>query len=176
MPARVLNYLGHHAIAITALICSLLALAGASYAALGAALPPGPSRLVEAVYAGAGTLEPATSPVIKLSVPAKITLRITPRRVAWNATIVLSGRLQGGYVPPDGVALRLRVGFPGGPVTLHALRSNAAGRFRLPWSFGSGNGIARWPLWISTISTESDYAFAPASSPHVIVTFGGNPR
>ena len=34
MPARVLNYLGHHAIAVTALICSLLALAGASYAAL----------------------------------------------------------------------------------------------------------------------------------------------
>jgi hypothetical protein len=37
MPTRALNYLGHHAIAITALICSLLALAGASYAAIGLA-------------------------------------------------------------------------------------------------------------------------------------------
>jgi hypothetical protein len=32
MPARVLNYLGHHAIAITALICSLLALGGPLWA------------------------------------------------------------------------------------------------------------------------------------------------
>jgi hypothetical protein len=34
MPTKILNYFSHHAIAILALICSLLALAGASYAAI----------------------------------------------------------------------------------------------------------------------------------------------
>ena len=33
MPARSLNYLGNHAVAAVALVCSLLALAGSSYAA-----------------------------------------------------------------------------------------------------------------------------------------------
>ena len=33
MPARILHYLGDHALAVAALICSLLALAGSSYAA-----------------------------------------------------------------------------------------------------------------------------------------------
>ena len=33
MPSRALNYIGHHAIAITALVCSILALAASSYAA-----------------------------------------------------------------------------------------------------------------------------------------------
>ena len=33
MLSRAINYISHHAIAILALICSLLALAGASYAA-----------------------------------------------------------------------------------------------------------------------------------------------
>ena len=140
-----------------------------------AALRAGPSRLVEAVYGGGGTLEPTTSAPIKLIVPAKILLRITPRWVAWTGAITISGRLKGGYVPPDGVALRLRIRYPGGPVTLHALRSGPDGRFRFLWSFGSGNGIVRWPLWISTISTESDYPYAAASSAHLVVKFGGHP-
>ena len=140
-----------------------------------AALAPGPSRLVEAAYGGGATLEPATPAAIKLTVPALIFLRITPRWVPWTGRIVVSGQLKGGYVPPDGVALRLRVGYPGGPVTVHALRSNLDGRFRFTWSFGSGSGIVHWPLWISTISNESDYAFAAATSSHVTVTFGGHP-
>jgi hypothetical protein len=140
-----------------------------------ATLRAGPSRLVEAVYGGGGTLEPATSAPVKLIVPAKIRLNITPRWVAWTGAITISGQLKGGYVPPDGVALRLRIRYPGGPVTLHALRSGPDGRFRFLWSFGSGNGVVRWPLWISTISTESDYPYAAASSAHLVVKFGGHP-
>lgn len=39
MPSRALNYITHHAIAITALVCSILALAASSYAAF--TLPSG---------------------------------------------------------------------------------------------------------------------------------------
>lgn len=39
MPSRALNYIAHHAIAITALVCSILALAASSYAAF--SLPAG---------------------------------------------------------------------------------------------------------------------------------------
>lgn len=140
-----------------------------------ATLRPGPSRLVEAFYAGGSTTEPAASAYAHLAVPAKIRLSISPRWVAWTGTIALSGRLLGGYVPADGVALWVRVGYPGGPVTLHALRTNPRGAFRFSWSFGSGSGIVTWPLWVATVSNESDYAYAAASSRHIAVRFGGDP-
>jgi hypothetical protein len=138
-------------------------------------LLPGPSRLVEAVYDGGPITEPASSAFAHLVVPAKIKLSISPRRVAWSGTITLTGRLLGGYVPRDGVALRLRVGYPGGPVTLHALRTNRKGAFRFSWSFGSGNGIVTWPIWAATVSNETDYAFAASSSRHIPIRFGDHP-
>src|ERR1035438_7113499 len=48
-----------------------------------ATLPAGPSRLVEAVYDGANTVEPATSGQVRLIVPALVTLNISPRRTHW---------------------------------------------------------------------------------------------
>ena len=32
----------------------------------------------------------------------------------------------------------------------------------------------RWPLWISTIRTESDYRYVAASSADLVVKFGGD--
>lgn len=140
-----------------------------------ARLRPGPSRLVEAVYDGGTVDEPAISPPAHLVVPARIRLHITPRWVAWSGKITLSGRLMGGYVPHDGVALRLRVGYPGGAATLHALRTNSHGAFRFSWSFGAGNGIVTWPVWIATVSNETDYPYAASRSVRIPIKFGGEP-
>src|SRR6185312_3369752 len=79
-----------------------------------AKVPAGPSRLLEAIYPGTSTTEPATSSTVRLTVPGKIAVKISPRVVPWSGKITISGRLVGGYVPRDGVALRLRVPYPGG--------------------------------------------------------------
>jgi hypothetical protein len=139
-----------------------------------ARVPPGPTRLIEAVYAGDSTTEPATSALVKLIVPARIAMSISPRVLQWRGTITIRGRLRGGYVPPDGVALRLLIRYPrsrrGSP--LLALRTDASGAFTIKWSFYSGRGVATYPFWISTTATESDYPFAASAGPRISVTFG----
>jgi hypothetical protein len=67
------------------------------------ALPAGSSRLVEAVYPGSPSTEPANSGQVRVIVPAKVEiLRIFPRAVAWGGTVRITGQLAGGYLPADG--------------------------------------------------------------------------
>jgi hypothetical protein len=138
-----------------------------------ARLPAGPSRHVEAVFFGSSTLLPATGGA-KVNVPARIALTASPRQLSWNAVLTLRGHLVGRYIPHDGVALRLLAQYPGSsqPKVLLALRTDSAGRFRIRWRFGSGNGTATLPFWISTTAAETDYPFAPGSSRHIAITFG----
>jgi len=139
-----------------------------------AEVPSGSSRLIEAAYGGDATTEPVTSAIVKLIVPARIAMSISPRVLPWSATVTIRGQLQGGYVPPDGVALRLLVRYPGSRrgSPLLALRTNARGAFRIKWSFYSGRGVATYPLWIATTATESDYPFAASAARRISVTFG----
>jgi hypothetical protein len=132
----------------------------------------GPSRLIEAVYPGSATTEPATSPTVRLTVPAKIAVKISPRVVPWAGKITITGRLVGGYVPGDGVALRLRVPYPGGQVLQEPFRTNRHGEFRFQWSYGAGRGVVRYRFTVATTATESDYPWAATVSRGVPVTFG----
>jgi hypothetical protein len=133
---------------------------------------PGPSRLIEALYPGTGTTEPALTSVVKLTVPARIALSISPRTVPWSKKITITGRLVGGYVPRDGVALRLRVPYPGGQILQEPFRTNRHGRFTFRWTYRSGRGVVRYRFAVATTSTESDYPWAAATSNLVAVTFG----
>jgi hypothetical protein len=139
-----------------------------------AKVPPGPSRLIEAAYPGTATTEPAVSSAVTLTVPARIALSISPRTLPWRAAIHLHGRMVGGYVPRDGVALRLLVRYPAAKrwTPLLALRTNRHGRFSFTWSYHAGRGVASYPFAIATTATESDYPWAAASSRALIVTFG----
>jgi hypothetical protein len=135
-----------------------------------AALPPGPSRLVEATYAGDITTLPSTSTTAHLIVPAKLAIRISPRSTRWGGRITIAGRVLGGYVPA-GRLLRLRIGVAGvrGTVGIPSVRAN--GRFRTTWTFSSGRGVVRYWFSVSTLN-EADYPFAPASSRRLYVKVG----
>ena len=66
-----------------------------------------------------------------LSVPAKIELlRVTPRRVAWGGTVRIVGRLEGGYFPPGGALVRLRIGEGSAAVT-YGVREHVGGHHGL---------------------------------------------
>ncbi len=132
----------------------------------------GPSRLIEAVYPGNSTTEPANSSTVKLIVPARIAMSISPRVVPWSKKITISGHLVGGWVPRDGVALRLRVPYPGGHSLQEPFRTNSHGEFSFHWSYGSGRGVVSYRFVVATTATESDYPWAAAVSRRIRVTFG----
>jgi hypothetical protein len=144
-----------------------------------ATLPAGPSRLVEAVYAGASSVEPASSGQVRLIVPALVKLKVTPRLTHWwrsphsPGTIRISGRVLGGYIPgADQQLLRLRigvVGIPGVQSTIGIPDIARNGRFHTTWTPAPGNGTVHFWFSVSTLH-EADFPFAPGSSPHLDVT------
>jgi hypothetical protein len=139
-----------------------------------AQLPPGPSRVIRTVYPGSATVLPATGQAT-VKVPARITLSASSRTVPWNGLVTLRGRLEGGYVPRDGVALRLLIQLPhrSQPYEPVPFRTNARGDFVIHWSWGAGSGVVTYPFAVATTATESDYPFAASQSRWVPVTFGG---
>ena len=105
-----------------------------------AKLRRGPSRIIRAIYPGSATVLPATGRAT-LNVPVRIAVGISPRRLPWAATLTIHGHLVGGYIPPDGVALRLLVRYPGSrrATSLLALRTERAG------SVHDQVELPRWP-------------------------------
>ena len=143
-----------------------------------ATLRAGPSRLVQAIYDGGSTVEPATSGQVRLIVPALVKLRIRPRRTHWwrsprsPGTIRITGRVLGGYIPGvDQQLLRLRigvVGIPGVQSTIGIPGIAPDGRFHTTWTPAPGNGTVRFWFSVSTLH-EADFPFAPSSSRRVDV-------
>ena len=144
-----------------------------------ATLRAGPSRLVQAVYDGGGTVEPASSGQVRLTVPAVVKLTIRPRRTHWwrstrrPGTIRISGRVLGGYIPgADQQLLRLRigvVGIPGVQSTIGIPDIAPNGRFHTTWTPAPGNGTVHFWFCVSTLH-EADFPFAPGNSRRVDVT------
>jgi hypothetical protein len=134
-----------------------------------ARLPPGPSRLVEAVFNGTATVEPATSPAARVVVPASVGIAIHPHVTHWGGTITIRGLLRGGYVPPAGELVVLRIGWPGGSTEIGHLYADRRGRFQSRYTFLRGNGTERYVLRAAT-AKESDYPYAPARSRGSAVT------
>lgn len=136
-------------------------------------LRPGPSRLIEAIYGGGTTTEPSSSAQLRLTVPAKVKLHITPRSTRWTGTTEISGRVLGGYLP-SGKLLRLRIGADRVFGTVGIPDVSRDGRFHTSWTFASGRGTVRYWFSVSTLA-EADYPYAPASSRRVSVKVGPGP-
>jgi hypothetical protein len=144
-----------------------------------ASLPPGPSRLVQASYAGGPDLEPSLSGAVTEIVPAKINLlRLDPRRVAWGGSVRITGQLDGGYLPPGGALVRLRIGI-GQAYTTYGIRTHVtgSGRFTTVYTFGVGDPRVHRSYWFQVASLPmGDYPYAPANSRRLSVVVGGHPR
>ena len=132
-----------------------------------AQLPAGPSRLVEAYYAGAATFEPSVSAQVHAIVPAKVKLiSVSPRRVAWGGTVRITGRLVGGYLPPGGALVRLRIG-QGSSYQTYGVQEHVTGngRFTTTYTFGAGHARSFQRFWFQIASLPmGDYPFAPAAA------------
>ena len=140
-----------------------------------ATLPAGPSRIIQASYAGSATILPAIGYATVIT-PAKIRItRVTPDRIDWGATVTISGRVLGGYIPASSKLLRLDLGIVGIPgfSKIQGIPNIAPdGTFTTRYKFARGfSGVARFWLQVSSLA-EADFAWAAAHSPRVIVTVG----
>jgi hypothetical protein len=136
-----------------------------------ARLPPGPSRIIRALYGGSATVEPAVSGTARVIVPGSVRLSITPRHIDWGGTISIDGRLRGGNVPPSGEVVVLWISWRGGSTEIGHLYTRRDGVFRTTYTFLRGNGRETYRLWAAT-ARESDYPYAPSRSRRVRVTVG----
>jgi hypothetical protein len=138
-------------------------------------LSPGPSRLIDAVYAGSPTIQPSQS-WGHLRVPARVrVLRVWPRRLAWGSTVRITARLLGGYLPPGGALVRLRIGYGTTKVT-YGVKVHVAGTgiFRVPYTFGPGPSGLVLRYWFQECSLPTgNYPFGPGCGPRNFVTVGG---
>ncbi len=141
-------------------------------------LPPGPSRLVKAVYDGSSTNEPARSSLAKVIVPARVeVLRLFPRQVTWGGTVHIIGQLDGGFLPPApaGELVRLRLGY-GRSYTTYGVKTDVTGkgRFSVSYKFGPGSAKVVRDYWFQECTLPADdYPYAPACSPRITVRVGG---
>jgi hypothetical protein len=143
-----------------------------------AKLPPGPSRIVEAVYDGDPTTESASSGQVRLIVPAKVRLiSLWPPRVAWSGTVTIVGQLFGGYLPAGGALVRLRIG-SGSSYTTYGVQEHVtgSGRFKTTYTFGAGQASSYQRFWFEISSLPmGSYPFAPSDSGKRFVLVGGHP-
>lgn len=144
-----------------------------------ARLSAGPSRLVEAVYDGAPTLEPSASSQVRVVVPAMVKLiSVWPPRVAWSGTVRIVGQLVGGYLPPGGALVRMRLG-QGAGYTTYGVQEHVTGngRFETTYTFGAGLPSVHRKFWfqIASLPMGGDYPWAPADSGRATVVVGGHP-
>jgi hypothetical protein len=142
-----------------------------------ATLPAGPSRLVEASYAGtANAYEPSASGHVHLIVPARVRLlRVMPHRLGWGGTVRITGRLEGGYLPPGGALVRLRIG-EGSNKTTYGVKTHVtgSGRFTTSYTFGAGQPGFKVRFWFQVASLPmGNYPYAPAASARRYVLVGG---
>jgi hypothetical protein len=139
-------------------------------------LPPGPSQVIRAVTDGTATILPSSGQVTTI-VPADIKLlRVWPRHVTWGATVHLVGQLLGGYLPPGGALVRLRIGY-GSTYSTYGVQEHVTGngRFSTVATFGPGDPSIKRTYWFQIASLPmGDYPYAPAASQRVPVTVGGH--
>jgi hypothetical protein len=144
-----------------------------------ARLPAGPSRLITASFAGAPAAEPVLAAPAHLIVPAEIKLlSASPRRVAWGGLVRLTGQLLGGYLPPGGAHIQLRIG-AGKAVTTYGVHTGVTGkgRFTTTYRFGAGNPATHQAYFFQLATLPgSAYPWGKALSRRLTVHVGGHPK
>ena len=104
-------------------------------------------------------------------------ISVSPSRVAWGGTVRIVGKLEGGYLPPGGALVRLRIGFGSG-YTTYGVQEHVTGngRFSTTYTFGLGDPNMYRSYWFQIASLPmGDYPWAPAASGKRSVLVGGHP-
>ncbi len=121
-----------------------------------ATLPPGPSRVIEAVYGGGPLTESATSRAAKLLVPASSTLGVS-RVVTFGNYAQFWGVLRGGHVPTTGAIITVQAFDRGQWRNIATARTDSHGRWQARYYISGGAGS--YPVRVH-ILRQADYPWA----------------
>jgi hypothetical protein len=138
-------------------------------------LAPGPSRQIEAVFAGNRTASRSSAGTARLLVSGGVRLRassavarIGGRPVTFNGRVGAAGAA----IPPDGKTIQLQFRVPGiVPWTeFRTIQTDAQGRFRFPYAFSDDDSRGVGFQFRAFAPAQSGWPFEPASSNPVTVT------
>lgn len=138
-----------------------------SYSAAGSA-----SRKLRFAYAGSALVLPAQS-VVRLAVPAASTLRVNRRRILNGQRVTFSGQVKSQPLPAGGKLVAIQVRLPGGWNTFRTVRTDASGRWALPYRFRRTRGSQSY-LFRAALPRESGNPFAAGASRSVRVHVKGS--
>jgi hypothetical protein len=139
-----------------------------------ARLAPGPSRVVEARFAGTRHLTRATGRSLRLRVRAAVRMAASTSRVlVGGAPVVFKGRIvhPEAPIPVRGLPVELEFRLPGMPWTeFRTVQSDASGHFAYPYSFSDDDSAGVRFLFRAFVPATGDWPFVPATSRPVAVT------
>jgi hypothetical protein len=133
--------------------------------------PPGSSREVRFYYGGNSVLGPSRG-TQRLLVRAALTLRADHRRVANGRSVLFTGRLRGGPVPPQGKLVNLQAFYRHKWRTFTTARTTHAGTFRARYRFEATYGRVVYKFR-AMARREAAYPYELGVSPRVSVTVVG---
>jgi hypothetical protein len=139
-----------------------------------ARLAPGPSRRIEAAFAGNPVLTQARSGEVGLDVLAGVRLRSsTASARIGGAPVLFSGRIgdRGARLPPSGRSVELQFHLPGGGWSeFRTVQTDVHGRFRYAYSFSDDDSRGIRFQFRAFIPEQDDWPYEPAFSRPVFVT------
>ncbi|HEY0280431.1 MAG TPA: hypothetical protein VGC32_19360 [Solirubrobacterales bacterium] len=139
-----------------------------------ARLAPGPSRVVEARFAGTRHLTRAAGRSLRLRVRAAVQMKASTAKVlVGGAPVVFKGRIvhPEAPIPARGLPVELEFRLPGMPWTeFRTVQGDAAGHFTYPYSFNDDDSAGVRFLFRAFVPATSGWPFVPATSRPLPVT------
>lgn len=137
-------------------------------------LAPGPSRRVEAVFAGTRGLAGAGGGEVRMQVLSGVRLRASSASARiGGAPVVFDGRLGalGAPLPPGGRPIELQFRLPGREWSeFRTVQTDAQGRFRYPYAFSDDDSRGIRFQFRAYLPPQDDWPYEPAASRPVFVT------
>lgn len=137
-----------------------------TYTAAGSA-----SRSLRFAYGGSQLILPAEARV-GVRVPAVSTLTVSRGRVVNGQSVVFSGQVRSAPIPATGKLVQVEVLLSGGWQTFRTTRTDASGRWRMPYRFDRTTGV-QWYRFRVELPPEAGYPFASGASRSVRVRVRG---
>jgi hypothetical protein len=139
-----------------------------------ARLAPGPSRVVEADFAGTRHLTRAAGRSLRLRVRAAVRMSASTARVlVGGPPVVFKGRIvhPGVRIPARGLQVELEFRLPGLAWSqFRTVETDAAGRFAYPYSFSDDDSAGVRFLFRAFVPATGNWPFVPATSRPLAVT------
>ena len=126
------------------------------------AVPPGPSRTIALAYrAFAAASGYAATASVGEVVSAGVRLGVSPRRIAAEGKITLTGTVQG-PIPPRGAIVNLLVHYRGRWEPFRTPRTDAHGRFKVAYQFQGA--VGRFPFKAEVPAGQAGFPFGGGAS------------